>query len=527
MHGVLRLINHRRRSLLQFTAMSPALLSCAVHVAEASAAQVLSMFPFRLGVASGFPTARSVVLWTRLAPEPLAEDGLGGMPPEGVTVRWEVAGDQKFRRILQRGDVVASPAQAHSVRVQVSSLQPARDYWYRFIAGNEVSAIGRTRTLPATDREPREFRIAVANCQHYEHGQFAAFRHIAQGAPDLLLHLGDYIYEGATTPNRVRAHEGGLCRTLAEYRRRYAQYQMDPALQAAHAAAPWICTWDDHEVANDYSGIYSGRAEEPAVFAQRRAAAYQAYCEHLPLPPAVGSDPSNVLLYARRQIGSLADLHMLDQRQYRSAQACPLPGRAGGNRVAGDCADLRDATRTMLGATQEAWLNAGFAATRAHWNLLAQGTVFSKVDEEPGEGRRYGTDNWNGYPMARQRVLDSLQKHRVRNPVVLSGDIHAFVAGNVRAIPEQPDSALLATEIAATSVSSDPRPPQQFEEWRAENPDLLLAEGRWRGYALLRLSAQRLQADLMAIDDRDNASSGQHLLQSLVVESGVPELRST
>ena len=519
------MIDHRRRSLLHLGAVSPALLSCSVYVAEPAAAQALSRYPFRLGIASGFPTSRSVVLWTRLAPVPLAEDGLGGMPPDGVAVRWELAGDEKFRRILQRGKITTSAAQAHSVRVQVGALQPARDYWYRFIAGNEVSATGRTRTLPAADREPREFRIAVANCQHFEHGQYAAFRHIAQGAPDLLLHLGDYIYEGATTPNRARAHDGGLCRTLVEYRRRYAQYQMDPALQAAHAVAPWICTWDDHEVANDYSGVYSGRAEEPEAFARRRAAAYQAYCEHLPLPPTVGSDPSNVLLHAHRQIGSLADLHMLDQRQYRSAQACPQPGRAGGNRVGPDCADLRDANRTMLGATQEAWLDAGLAQSRARWNLLAQGTVFSKVDEEPGTGVRYATDNWNGYPVARQRVLDSLRTHGVRNPVVLSGDIHAFVAGNVRAVPEQPDSALLATEIAVTSVSTDPRPPRQFEEWRAENPDLLLAEGRWRGYAMLRLSAQRLQADLMAIDSSNDAGSGQHLLQSLVVESGVPELR--
>jgi alkaline phosphatase D len=514
---------HRRTVLRHMSGLGGlVLLPQLVRTAEPASS---AGYPFALGVASGFPTARSVVLWTRLAPDPLAPDGLGGMPAGEASLRWELAADAKFRRILQRGEVLTGPARAYSARVQVSSLQPAREYWYRFIAGDAVSGIGRTRTLPAADREPREFRIAVANCQHYEHGRFAALRHIAQGAPDLLLHLGDYIYEGAPTPNRVRAHEGGLCRTLPEYRRRYAQYQMDPALQAAHAAAPWLCTWDDHEVANDYSGVYSGRAEELAQFAQRRAAAYQAYCEHLPLPPSVGTDPSSVLLHARRQIGSVADLHMLDQRQYRSAQACPQPGRAGGNRVAEDCPDLRDATRTMLGVTQEAWLNAGFASTRARWNLLAQGTMFSKVDEHPGEGRRYSTDNWNGYPMARQRVLDALQKHGVRNPVVLSGDIHAFVAGNVRAIPEQPDSALLATEIAATSVSSDPRPPQQFEEWMAENPDLLLAEGRWRGYALLRLSAQRLQADLMAIDDRDDANAAQRVLHSLVVEAGVPGLQ--
>lgn len=482
-------------------------------------------YPFALGVASGFPTDRSIVLWTRLAPEPLAADGLGGMTPGNVSLRWELAADQRFQRILQRGEIIASAAQAHSARVQVNSLQPAHDYWYRFIAGDEVSAVGRTRTLPAADREPREFRIAVANCQHYEHGQFAAYGHIARSAPDLLLHLGDYIYEGAPAPNRVRAHAGGLCQTLADYRRRYAQYQLDPALQAAHAAAPWICTWDDHEVANDYSGIYGGRAEDPAAFMQRRSAAYQAYFEHLPLP--LGAAPVNgaVSLFARRSIGTLAELHMLDQRQYRSAQACPQPGRAGGNRVSDDCADLLDASRTMLGVEQEAWLDAGLAGTRARWNLLAQGTVFSRVDEEPGEHRNYATDNWNGYPVARQRVLESLQRHHVKNPVVLSGDIHAFVAGNVRARPEQADSALLATEIAATSISSDPRPPKQFEDWLAENPDLLVAEGRWRGYVALRLSPQRLQADLMAVENRDDPASPQSVWKSLVVETGAPQLQ--
>ena len=491
----------------------------------AAASPRFASYPFALGVASGFPTDRSVVLWTRLAPEPLAADGLGGMPPQDVVLRWELAEDAKFSRKVKHGEIIATAAQVHSARVQVGSLRPARDYWYRFIAGNEVSATGRTRTLPEANKSPDKFHIAVANCQHFEHGQYAAYRHIAQSAPDLLLHLGDYIYEGATTPNRVRAHDGGLCQTLTDYRRRYAQYQLDPALQAAHAAAPWITTWDDHEVANDYSGIYSPRAADPAAFLQRRTAAYQAYFEHLPLPPGAAPVNGAVALYARRSIGTLAELHMLDQRQYRSAQACPLPGRAAGNRVGADCADLRDASRTMLGAEQEAWLDAGLAAGRARWNLLAQGTVFSSVDEEPGEAQRFSTDNWNGYPVARQRVLDSLQRYRVQNPVVLSGDIHAFVAGNVRAIPERPDSAFLATEIAATSITSDARPPQQFEEWLAGNPDLLVAEGRWRGYVALRLSPQRLQADLMAVENRDDPASPLSVWKSLVVEAGVPQLQ--
>jgi alkaline phosphatase D len=480
--------------------------------------------PFTLGISSGFPTHDSVVLHTRLAVEPLAADGLGGMPPEDVPLRWELARDELFRHVLRRGDVLACADVAHSARAVALGLDPAHDYFYRFIAGGEASGTGRTRTLPAPGSSPREFTLALACCQHLEHGQWAAFRHIARAAPDLIVHVGDYIYEGATTPNRVRAHVGGNCATLADYRRRYAQYRMDPALQAAHAASAWLATWDDHEVANDYSGIYSGRAEDPADFMKRRSAGYQAYFENLPLPPSARPLNGAVALHASRRLGTLAEIFMLDQRQYRSAQACPLPGRAGGNRVGDECAELRDESRTMLGADQEAWLEAGFARTRGRWNLLAQGTVFSHLDELAGEGRRYTTDNWNGYFAARQRVLDGLQRHRVKNPVVLSGDIHAFIAGNVRARPDQPDSPLLAAEIVATSISSDGRPQEQLEEGLRENPDLLLAEGRYRGHVSLRLSPHRLQASLMALENRDDPESAQRVLQSLVVEAGRPEL---
>ena len=481
--------------------------------------------PFTLGISSGFPTHDSVVLHTRLAVDPLAVDGLGGMPTEDVPLRWELARDERFRRVLRRGVVLARGDVAHSARAVVTGLDPAHEYFYRFIAGGEASATGRTRTLPAPHREPREFTLALACCQHLEHGQWAAFRHIARAAPDLIVHVGDYIYEGATTPNRVRAHVGGNCATLADYRRRYAQYRMDPALQAAHAASPWIATWDDHEVANDYSGIHSGRAEDPAAFMKRRTAGYQAYFENLPLPPSAQPVNGNAALYTSRRIGTLAEIFMLDQRQYRSAQACPPPGRAGGNRVGDECAELRDESRTMLGAEQEAWLDGGFARTRGRWNLLAQGTVFSHLDEQAGEGRRYTTDNWNGYFAARQRVLEGLQRNRVNNPVVLSGDIHSFIAGNIRSRPDQPDSPLLATEIVATSISSDGRPQQQLDEWIRENPDLLLAEGRYRGHVALRISPQRLQADLMALEDRDDPDSAQRVLQSLVVEAGRPALQ--
>jgi alkaline phosphatase D len=478
--------------------------------------------PFRLGISSGFPTTGSVVLWTRLAPDPLTAGG--GMPPEDIEVLWEIAEDDRFRRGLRRSTAVAIAGFAHSVRAEVAGLRPGRPYWYRFSAGGQRSPVGRTWTLPATTSSGSQLRLAVACCQHYEHGHYAALSHIAADAPDAIVHLGDYIYEGAATPGRVRAHLGNLCRTLADYRLRYAQYQLDPSLQAAHAAAPWFVTWDDHEVANDYSGVYSGRNEEPAVFLARRTAAYQAYFEHLPLPPSAAPRGSEVPIFARRRIGNLATIHLLDQRQYRSAQACAQPGRAGGNRSDSTCTDLDRADRTMLGAIQEAWFDEGLGSDPATWTLIAQGTVMSHLDEQSGPGRVYGTDAWNGYPAARARLLETLQKRRVANPVVLSGDIHAFLAGTINAVPAQLDTPAVATEIVVGSLTSDPRPQAQLDGWRAENPNLQIAEGRQRGYLSLRVTARRLDADLIAIDDVNNPASPRHTLRSCVVEAGKPQI---
>ena len=487
--------------------------------------QPLADYPFALGISSGFPTHRSVVLHTRLAIDPLDVEGLGAMPAQDVPLRWELARDERFRRNVRRGEILARADAAHSARVVVDGLEPARDYYYRFIAGMQASVTGRTRTLPAPDAEPREFHMALASCQHFEHGQWAAYQHIARSAPDLIVHLGDYIYEGAATLNRIRAHGGGNCVTLADYRRRYAQYRADPALQAAHAASPWVATWDDHEVANDYSGMHSGRAEDPVAFLARRTAAYQAYYENLPLPPSAQPANGTVALYANCRIGTLAELFMLDQRQYRSAQACPQPGRAGGNRIAEDCADLRDESRTMLGPAQEQWLASELARSRGRWNLLGQGTLVSFLDEQPDAGRTFGGDSWNGYPAARGRLLRTLQQQRVRNPVMFTGDMHAFMAGNITAVPGDPTSAPLATEIVATSISSDPRPQAQLDGWLRENPNLLLAEGRYRGHVALRITPRHLRADLMAVDNRDSAASAHRTLRSLVVETDRPILQ--
>jgi alkaline phosphatase D len=215
---------------------------------------------------------------------------------------------------------------------------------------------------------------------------------------------------------------------------------------------------------------------------------------------------------------------MLDQRQYRSAEACPRPGKAGGNLVGPDCAELSAPERTMLGREQEAWLNAGLERGPQGWNLIAQGTMVARRDEQPGAGELYFTDNWSGYPAARARLTRALQEQRTRNPVILSGDLHAFVAAHVNATAEQPDSPVVAPEFVATSITSDSRPQATLDGWVAENPDLLLAEGRYRGYLALRLMPQRLEVDMMALDNRDDPDSVQRVLRSYVVESGLPKI---
>ena len=512
----------RRLLLQQMAALGIAPLAPQL-VLAAGTSQALPDYPFRLGVSSGHPTDQSVMLWTRLVPDPAQPDG--GMPPLDWSLRYEVAADEGFRRVIARGLAHAEARLAHSVRVEVQGLSPARDYWYRFDAGGYTSPIGRTRTLPSGRARVGQLHLAVACCQHYEHAHFAAWRHVASDAPDLIVHVGDYIYEGAPTANRVRSHIGNACRTLADYRQRYTQYLLDPALQAAHAAAPWLVTWDDHEVANDYAGEYDGRATAREAFLARRAAAYQAWYEHLPVPASMAPrEDGGALIHSRHHIGRLVSIHMLDQRQYRSAEACPTPGRAGGNRFGDECTERLDPARTMLGSSQEQWLADGLRQHPAQWTLLAQGTMFTQLDELPGEANRYWSDAWTGYPAARQRLLESLAAARSTNPVILSGDLHAFVVAGVRAVPENGDSPLVAAEFVTTSISSDSRPQGSLDEWRENNPHIQLMDGRQRGYLTARISKERMQVDLVAIDDANRPDSGRKALGSFVVEDGNPAI---
>jgi len=263
-------------------------------------------YPFALGVASGSPRARSIVLWTRLAPLPLQG---GGMEPVPCEVRWEIAADESFRRIVKSGAALASPERAHAVHVEVDGLDPAREYFYRFGTGDARSPTGRTRTAPAPGQGDERLRLAFASCQQFEQGYYGAHRHLADEGVDLVAFLGDYIYESSWGNDHVRKHGTPEPRTLADYRNRYALYRSDPNLQASHACAPWIVVWDDHEVENDYA---DDRSEElDPDFLARRAAAYRAYFEHMPLRASVLREGNEVRIYDRYEWGSLATIHAL------------------------------------------------------------------------------------------------------------------------------------------------------------------------------------------------------------------------
>lgn len=513
----------QRRQLLTGAASLCAIAALASAPAPARSTPRFRRDPFTLGVASGYPTPQGVTLWTRLAPEPLAPDG--GLDPADIAVQWELADDPGFRRIVRRGTAYAEAAFGHSVHCDLADLEPDREYWYRFRAGDASSPVGRTRTAPRSGAPSRRLRLALASCQMYEHGYFAAWRRIAADGTDLVVHVGDYIYEVSWGQKRVRSHGSGECYTLADYRVRHALYRLDHDLAAAHAACPWVLTWDDHEVDNDYADDISADDDDPRLFLGRRAAAYQAYYEHLPLPRSAAPNGPYMRLYSALGFGDLLSLCLLDTRQYRAPHGCPPAGRRGATRLdPSTCPELLDPARSMLGARQEAWLGAQLARTRSRWNLLAQSLVMAHNNEVAPPAQRYWTDAWSGYPAARARLLAQIEATRPRNPVVLGGDIHAFVASTLHRRADDAASPALAAEIVTTSISSEGTPLALLESLVAHNPATIYGEPRYRGWTRLDLSDERLTADCMALDDVYDRDSAARVLASFVVEDGRPGL---
>jgi len=469
-------------------------------------------YPFTLGVASGYPSPSGVVLWTRLM----------GLEPLEIPVRWEVAADEAMRQVIFSRETTADPAWAHSARVEVQGLEPDRWYWYRFTAGDARSPIGRTRTAPAAAAPAQRLRFAFASCQQYEQGFFGAYRHIVADQPDLVAFLGDYIYESSWGSDLVRSHDAPEPYSLADYRARHALYRSDPDLQAAHAACPWIVTWDDHEVDNDYADDRPEDGMGREEFLRRRAAAYRAYYEHLPLPPRMRPEGPNMRIYTHVDWGTLARFFVLDDRQYRSWHACPRPGWRGGSNTVdvSECTRLASPARSILGRAQERWLDGRLAASRAQWNVIAQQTRMAQMDELPGPGRRAWTDSWDGYPAARQRLLDSIAARKIQNPVVIGGDIHAFNVCQLKADFADPRSAVVASEFVGTSITSQGWPQERINEYLPDNPHVLYADSRYRGYVRVELDAKLWKADLRAMQTVQRRDAPCFTLASFVVEDG-------
>jgi alkaline phosphatase D len=482
--------------------------------------------PFALGVASGVPREASVVLWTRLAPVPVpassaqfAPDNPGGLPDElarqAIEVRWELADDEAFARIVQRGTAAAVPARAHTVHVEVTGLQPDRRYFYRFVSGEATSPTGRTRTAPAAGASPARLRLALASCQHYEQGWYAAHREIAASDFDMVLFVGDYLYESSNPLFRQpgREHGSPVPKDLGAWRRRHALYRSDTDLQAAHAAHPWLLTWDDHEVENDYADDRSQFYTPPDQFLLQRAAAYQAYFEHMPLSPARPPLGPALRVHDQFRWGQLADIWLLDNRQWRSVHACPDDRRGGGRSITVDCPALADPARSVWGAEQEAWLYQGLREAHARdsqrsaaaWKLLGQGTLLAPTRLLSALGALGGKDTvwneaWDGYPMARERLLKAVAEGGpngpIRNVVGLGGDVHFGAAANLRANlwaegrDERNDrtNPPVMTEFVCSSVTSVGMLQSRMDTIRANNPALVHARSDERGYVALEVT---------------------------------------
>ncbi|QSJ18285.1 alkaline phosphatase [Nostoc sp. UHCC 0702] len=489
-------------------------------VSRAIATGRFSDYPFKLGVASGDPDDTSVVIWTRLAPEPL--EG-GGMPPVNVPIRYEVATDASMKRIVSRGTVLATPELAHSVRVVVEGLVPDSWYWYRFNVGNEASPVGRTRTAPTPGSYSNSLKFALASCQHYEQGFYTAYKYMALDDLDLVVHVGDYIYEGGITTNvnNPRRHNSSEITTLEAYRNRHALYKTDINLQAAHAAFPWIVTWDDHEVENNYANDISEVDSEPdqdrAIFLQRRAIAYQAYYEHMPLRPFSRPVGPDMQLYRRLNFGNLATFHVLDTRQYRTDQPC-------GDGTKERCPENFDPQATITGKAQEEWLYDGLDKSTAKWNVLAQQVIIAQRDTTLGPVGTYSMDKWDGYLASRDRLMRFLEQRKPSNPVALTGDVHNNWAIDLKADFDNPESAIVGSEFVCTSITSGGNGADTnstVSAYLPENPHIKFYNNQ-RGYVRCSLTSTTWKTDYLVLSVVTTPNGTISNRASFIVQDGSP-----
>lgn len=481
--------------------------------------------PFTLGVASGDPSPDGFVIWTKVAPSPLE---LGaGLPRRSFEVEWEIAQDESMRQVVRKGKAVARPELGHSVHAEIDGLEPSREYFYRFNVGGEQSRVGRVKTLPPMGASIAELRFAVAGCQKYEDGYFTAWRHLVAERLDFVFHYGDYIYEYNTAPGSRKLE---VIRTLSgvseesysvdDYRLRYAGYKLDPDLQAAHASTPFIMSFDDHEVDNNFAADISEANIPREIFFLRRANAFQAWYENMPLRRAQMPQGPNIQAYRRLVIGNLLSMNVLDTRQYRSDQPCN-----DGARV--NCAAAFEKHRTMLGDQQERWLYDGFRAVSARWTLLAQQVPVTRryVDAKPGT---YAThmDKWDGAVAARDRLFAAIKGAKRGNLVVTTGDIHHNCIAELKEDFADEKSPTLGVEFVSTSISSlgdgaDTTP--RHQALLGQDPHIKFYNMQ-RGYIRHVVTPGQWRADLQVLDKVTTPDGRMTTRQSFVVENGRPGL---
>jgi alkaline phosphatase D len=498
--------------------------SSAAPETTADASATVTSDPFTLGVASGDPLADSVILWTRLLPaDPL--------PDTDVEVAWEIARDPEFAEVVGSGTALAVAALGHSVHVDATGLEPDSEYHYRFSIGDFSTAPARTRTFAAPGTLPDRFRFAFSSCQNWEQGYYAAYRDLVeQGDVDAFVFLGDYIYEyasgGYADPRGRQTGQDFECETVEQYRERYALYHGDELLQAAHALVPWIITWDDHEVDNDYAGDVSEQDDDVEAFRARRAAAYQAWYEHMPvrLDPPDGPDYA---IYRSFAHGDLVRFHVLDTRQYRSDQqrGAPFVEQLGEAVQVRDEALANDPDHTMLGAEQRSWLIEGVEQSAAVWDVLAQQVFMFGGNAVAGAAPPVVVvDTWDGYAGEREVVLDTLGA-TADNLIVLTGDFHSAAVAELRADPFDPSLPVVGTEFMASSISSSFFDDDEAVEGLVTgaltaNPHLKWFDAQ-RGYTVCEVTPDRWLATYRAVTDQFDEASPVTSIGSWEVRAGV------
>ncbi|WP_261134470.1 alkaline phosphatase D family protein [Bacillus sp. Marseille-Q3570] len=487
------------------TMASLSLPSILVKPEDVDAAPTFTKDPFNLGVASGDPLPDSVVLWTRIAPNPLAADGKGGMGKSYVSVRWEIAEDERFDRIVQSGSEVTGPELGHSIHAEVFGLKPDTAYYYRFKVGKEISPVGKTKTAPKNDANVDRLSFAIASCQAWAGGRYAAYNNMVDEDLDFVLHLGDYIYEKGDTE------------TLADYRLLHAKYKTSSDLQAAHAKFPFIVTFDDHEIDNDWSDDISDPNYpdgEQERFLAVRAAGFQAYYEHMPLRRRSKPNGPDMLLYRKFTFGNLAEFSVLDTRQYRDNQV--------GSGFPGGPLDpeASDPNRTIMGSEQEKWLLNNLERSKSKWNVIAQQTMMAQYDYDTGDGISVNHDQWDGYSADRDFLFDFIKEKNPSNPIVVSGDWHSSWVNDLKEDFNNPKSATLGTEFVGTSISSGCGWKGNIEDALSVNPHVKFFDGDYRGYVRFKVTHESWQSDYRVVSSANDPDAVAVTLGSFVVNNG-------